>query len=57
MTQKKSDDERVRKAYAQRGTRSQIMFNFRLDLDCWEKLSQQANKGRYINEAIRAYDK
>lgn len=57
MTQKKSDDERVRKAYAQRGTRSQKMFNFRCDLDCWEKLSQQANKGRYINEAIRAYDK
>lgn len=57
MTQKVNDESRVRKAYSARGTRAQKMLNFRCDLDNWEKLSQQPNKGRYINEAIRAYDK
>ena len=55
MTKKIEDDERVRKAYAPRGQRGQKMLNFRCDLDNWEKLSQQPNKGRFINDAIRAY--
>lgn len=57
MTKKKTEDERVRKEKSPTGTRSQKMFNFRCDLDAWEILSRQANKGRFINEAIKAYNK
>lgn len=56
MTKKKSDEERVRKAYSPHGTRSQKMFNFRCDLDNWEKLSRQPNKGKFVNDAIRAFN-
>ena len=55
MTKKIEDSERVRKAYSPRGPRGQRMFNFRCDLDNWERLQQQHNKGRFINDAIRAY--
>ena len=54
MTQKKDNESRVRKAYSARGTRAQKMFNFRLDLDLWEALQGLPNKGRFVNEAIRA---
>lgn len=53
MTQKVKEDERIKKEYAKRGERSQKMLNFRCDLDNWEGLQQQPNKGRFINEAIR----
>lgn len=55
MTKKIEDSERVRKAYSPRGQRGQRMFNFRCDLDNWERLQKQLNKGRFINDAIRAY--
>lgn len=57
MTKKIDEKYRVRKAYAARGERGQKMINFRCDLDNIEKLSQQPNKGRFINDAIRAYEK
>lgn len=57
MTKKIDENDRVRKAYAARGEREQKMVNFRCDLDNIEKLSRQSNKGRFINEAIRAYQK
>lgn len=57
MTKKIDENDRVRKAYAARGERGQKMVNFRCDLDNIEKLSRQSNKGRFINEAIRAYHK
>lgn len=57
MTKKIDENDRVRKAYAARGERGQKMVNFRCDLDNIEKLSRQPNKGRFINEAIRAYEK
>lgn len=57
MTKKMEDEQRVRKAYSPRGQRGQRMFNFRCDLDNWEKLESQPNKGRFVNEAIRAYNK
>lgn len=57
MSKKVPDEERVRKAYSPRGERGQKMTNFRCDLDNWDKLNKQPNKGRYINEAIRAYNK
>lgn len=56
MTQKVSEDARMRKEYAPRGKRGQKMFNFRCDLDNWEKLQRQPNKGRFINDAIREKD-
>lgn len=55
MTKKIEGNERVRKAYSPRGQRGQRMFNFRCDLDNWERLQQQLNKGRFVNDAIRAY--
>jgi hypothetical protein len=57
MTKKIDENDRVRKAYAARGERGQKMVNFRCDLDNIEKLSRQLNKGRFINDAIRAYGK
>lgn len=57
MTKKIDENDRVRKAYAARGEREQKMVNFRCDLDNIEKLSRQSNKGRFINDAIRAYHK
>lgn len=57
MTKKIDENDRVRKAYAARGERGQKMVNFRCDLDNIEKLSYQPNKGRFINDAIRAYEK
>lgn len=57
MTKKVNEDERQRKAYAARGTRTQKHVSFRIDLDNLEKVSRQSNKGRYINDAIRAYEK
>ena len=57
MTKKKEESERIRKAYAPNGQRGQRMFNFRCDLDNWEKICKQPNKGRFVNDAIRAYEK
>lgn len=57
MTKKIDENERIRKEYAPRGQRTQKMFNFRCDLDNWEKLCQQPNKGKFINDAIRAHNK
>lgn len=56
MTKKIDENNRVRKAYATRGERDQKMVNFRCDLENIEKLNRQPNKGRFINDAIRAYD-
>lgn len=54
MNEEKDTRERVRKAYAPRGERSQKMVTFRADLDNIEWLEQQHNKGRYINNLIAA---
>lgn len=53
MTKKLEEGERVRKAYSPRGERGQKMFNFRCDLENWEWLQHQPNKGRIVNELIR----
>lgn len=55
MTKKIEDESRVRKAYSAKGTRGQKMFNFRMDLDLWEIVQAQPNKGRFVNDAIRAF--
>lgn len=43
-----------RKAYAKRGERTSKMMTFRIDADNLEWLNTQPNKGRYINNLIRA---
>lgn len=52
MEPKTEEKERIRKAYAPKGERSQKMMSFRVDNDVAEWLSQQPNKGRYINDLI-----
>lgn len=54
MEKKKEEKERVRKAYAPKGQRTQKMMSFRVDNDLEEWLNQQPNKGRYINDLIMA---
>lgn len=54
MEQKETQRERVRKAPVPNGSTSQKMMNFRLDLDLLPWLNSKPNKGRYINDLIRA---
>ena len=53
MTKKIDDENRVRKVYAEKGSRSQERFTFRMDIDNYEVVQQQPNKGRFVNDAIR----
>ena len=54
MKDEKTEKERVRKAYAPRGQRSQGRMTFRIDYENEEWLqSHVTNKGRYLNELIR----
>lgn len=46
--------ERTRRKYAKRGEKSQKLVAFRLDLENEFWLSTMTNKGRYINNLIRA---
>lgn len=46
--------ERLRKMRAPAGKRTQKVTSFRLDLDLIKWLDEQPNKGRYINDLIRA---
>ena len=43
-----------RKTYGKRGEKSQKLIAFRADIDLLEWLNSQPNKGRYINNLIRA---
>lgn len=47
-------NERTRRKYAKRGETSQKMMSFRLDQENVFWLSSFPNKGRYINNLIRA---
>lgn len=53
MTKKIEDAERLRKAKAPRGERTQKAIGFRCDLDNIEFLQQQPNMGRFLNDLIR----
>lgn len=46
--------ERSRKARSKNGERGQKMMSFRVDNENAVWLTQQANKGRYINDLIAA---
>lgn len=52
MENQKEEKERMRKAYAPKGERSQKMMSFRVDNEVADWLNQQPNKGRYINQLI-----
>lgn len=53
---KQQDQEKqTRKKYAKKGERGQKMVTFRLDLDLDETLSEQTNKGRFLNDLIRKW--
>lgn len=47
---------RIRKAYAPKGERTQVMMTFRVDVDNRKWMEKNVtNKGRFINELIREY--
>lgn len=50
----KEETQRTRREYAANGERNQTMMSFRLDKELSDWLSQQGNKGRYINNLIKA---
>lgn len=54
MTEEKTEKPRTRRKYAKQGERSQKLIAFRLDLENEFWLSTQPNKGRYLNNLIRA---
>lgn len=54
MKEKNEEKSRIRKVYAAKGERGQKPMNFRLDNDLADWLSRQSNKGRYLNDLIRA---
>lgn len=54
MKEQTEQKERMRKAYAPKGTRTQTMVTFRCDNDNVAWLQQQANKGRTLNDLIAA---
>ena len=47
-------ENRIKKEGIKRGARTQKAMAFRLDNDLADWMSLQANKGRYINDLIRA---
>ena len=53
MENENNDVKRPRKARASRGSRSQTMFNFRLDNDLVEWIHLQHNMSWYLNDLIR----
>lgn len=50
----KVERARQRKAGITRGVRTQRMMSFRLDADLVEFLESKDNKGRFINDCLRA---
>lgn len=47
---------RIRKAYAPKGERTQVMMTYRVDVDNRKWMEKNVtNKGRFINELIREY--
>lgn len=55
-SKRKTLENRVRKAYTWGGI-TQKMMSFKIDLDMWERLNGEANKGRLINNLLRQHYK
>lgn len=51
----KEERERQRKANIKRGQLTQKMVNFRADLETIEVLNEQPNKGRFLNDLVKAW--
>lgn len=51
----KEEKERQRKANIKRGQLTQKMVNFRADLETIEVLNEQPNKGRFLNDLVKAW--
>ena len=52
QTKEEEPKERVRREYAAKGSRSQKMMTFRIDLENVEFLERQVNKGRFLNDLL-----
>lgn len=52
MSERTKDGERVRRAYAPRGQRSQVRVTFLLDNENVEHFNKQTNKSRYLNRLV-----
>ena len=52
---KKEEKKRIRREYAQRGTRSGKMQSFRLDWTSIKALETVKNKSRLVNDLIKAW--
>lgn len=54
MKKQKEEKERIRRAYAPKGQRSQKPMSLRIDNEIADWLATQTNKGRYINDLVKA---
>ena len=54
MSKKVEESERQRREYGARGERTQKPFTFRVDNEISEWLESKPNKGRYLNDLVRA---
>ena len=55
MKQEKDQKARIRKAYSHKEGVTQKMMTFRADYDVIEILQSVVNKGRLINDLVRAW--
>ena len=51
------ENQRIKKTYDRKNGRTQRLMSFRIDADVQEMLATVLNKGRTVNEAVRAYIK
>lgn len=52
MSERVKEGERVRRAYAPRGQRSQVRVTFLLDNENVDHFNKQTNKSRYLNRLV-----
>lgn len=55
MVNEKKSTATIKKAFVRSAGRTQKMVSFRLDDDLRERLNQEPNKGRLINNLLREY--
>lgn len=55
MDKEKQSTASIKKAFVRSVGRTQKMVSFRLDNDLIERLNQEPNKGRLINNLLRKY--
>lgn len=55
MENEKKSTASIKKAFVRSVGRTQKMVSFRLDNDLIERLNQEPNKGRLINNLLREY--